>query len=481
MKTSLPFRWSLTLSLSLAVQLAGSARAQIGPGYALSLDGVNDYVSVPHNASLNAYPLTISAWVKTSRNAAVADGVISKYIDASANGYSLFLYNGRVRGYYFRNSANYVWDGSLGLDGGVIADGAWHHVAFLVDAAGGRLLVDGVVRATLPWTGIPGATTSTVGFQIGRYWTYSTAFLGQIDEVSVWNMALTTAQIQAKMHQRLTGSEANLAAYWPFERSGAYAATDESNHGNFGTLVNGATSILSGVPFAPDVATRQATMITLTSATLNGGFNPGNLVTTPFFQWGTTTNDEGGTIGGVPSGGNNAISWSYNLTGLTSNVIHHFRLVASNSFDVVAGTNQSFTTTVFDTTKPVVVSAASTASFNTVLVTFSKELDPATANVAANYTITPALAVFKASYEGGGKVITLTTASQTSGATAYTVTVHGVTDISGWEVPEGSNTAKFFSYMLTKSGLLTFSYWGNNPGTAVDDLYGDPRYPASPD
>jgi len=132
-----------------------------------------------------------------------------------------------------------------------------------------------------------------------------------------------------------------------------------------------------------------------------------------------------------------------------------------------------------NTTKPTVVSAASTASFNTVLVTFSEPVDAATAEVTANYTITPALAVTAASAKGN--VVTLTTAAQTPGGTAYTVTVKGVKNASNWEVPEGSNTAKFFTYMMTRDGILKFSFWGNISGTAVQGLYDDPRYPATPD
>src|SRR5438034_3952226 len=32
------------------------------------------------------------------------------------------------------------------LDGGPVADGQWHHVAFVVDAAGGRLYLDGTTK-----------------------------------------------------------------------------------------------------------------------------------------------------------------------------------------------------------------------------------------------------------------------------------------------------------------------------------------------
>ena len=132
-----------------------------------------------------------------------------------------------------------------------------------------------------------------------------------------------------------------------------------------------------------------------------------------------------------------------------------------------------------DATKPALVSAASTATFDTVRLTFSEALDAATATVAANYTITPALAVTAATY--ANRVVTLTTAPQTPGGTAYTVTVKGVKDLANFEVPEGSNTATFYSYISTRTGVLKFSYWGNITGTPVENLFADARYPASPD
>jgi hypothetical protein len=131
-----------------------------------------------------------------------------------------------------------------------------------------------------------------------------------------------------------------------------------------------------------------------------------------------------------------------------------------------------------DATPPAVLSGTTTGTFDTVKLTFSEVLDPATATNVANYTISPSLAVTAATYKN--KVVTLTTAKQTPGATAYTVTVTGVQDLSKNKVPAGT-TATFFSYLLTKTGVLTFSYWGGITGTPVDGLTSDPRYPASPD
>jgi hypothetical protein len=144
----------------------------------------------------------------------------------------------------------------------------------------------------------------------------------------------------------------------------------------------------------------------------------------------------------------------------------------SNLDEFKAGTDP------IDTTKPTVVSATATESFNRVNITFSEELDPASATTTANYTFSPALNVVSATYQK--KVVTLTTAAQTPGAIAYTVNVAGVKDTSKNDVPAGSK-AVFYSYLLGKEGALKISVWRSIPGTPVQGLYEDPRYPASPD
>ncbi len=131
-----------------------------------------------------------------------------------------------------------------------------------------------------------------------------------------------------------------------------------------------------------------------------------------------------------------------------------------------------------DATPPTLVSATATGTFDTAILTFSEALDPATATDMANYTITPSLAVTAATYKN--KVVTLTTAKQTPGATAYTVAVTGVKDLQNFTVPAGTK-ATFFSYIQSKNGVLKFSFYGNITGTAVDLLLADPRYPATPD
>jgi hypothetical protein len=131
-----------------------------------------------------------------------------------------------------------------------------------------------------------------------------------------------------------------------------------------------------------------------------------------------------------------------------------------------------------DTTTPKVTSAISNAAFDTVTLTFTKPLDATAAALASNYSISPALAVTAVAYKN--KVVTLTTAKQNPD-TAYTVTLGAIKDISNFEVPAANKAVKFFSHITLRQGVLKFSYYSNIPGTPVDNLWADPKFPDSPD
>ena len=63
---------------------------------------------------------------------------------------------------------------------------------------------------------------------------------GKIDEVQLWNTALTQSEIQQYMSTPPTGNEAGLIGYWNFNEGSGSTVTDLSGNGNNGTI-NGAT------------------------------------------------------------------------------------------------------------------------------------------------------------------------------------------------------------------------------------------------
>ncbi len=224
------------------------AEGVLAPGTALQFDGEARSVQVPHAPGLNGFPLTVSAWINTTDTIAQAGGIASKYADASANGWSLFTYAGHVRGSYFANGNSYIWDGGLGLDGGFIADGAWHHIVMVIGTEGGTLYVDGVARSNRGWLGTPGAATTTQPLRIGRYYTYPNGFTGEIDEVSVWSDALSGVQVIDLRRRGPVGTEANLEALWQMDDGAGTQATDSTSNARHGDLVNSPLWVPSTAP-----------------------------------------------------------------------------------------------------------------------------------------------------------------------------------------------------------------------------------------
>jgi hypothetical protein len=93
--------------------------------------------------------------------------------------------------------------------------------------------------------------------------------------------------------------------------------------------------------------TEAATSVTSTGAALNGYVNPGGLVTTYHFEYGTTTSY--GTNVPVPNANAGlGTSWtrvSQSITGLhTLQGTYHYRLVATNSSGTIYGADHTFTT-----------------------------------------------------------------------------------------------------------------------------------------
>src|SRR4051794_20585829 len=121
------FAFGAALALCL---VPSSTHAQVPT--ALGFDGVSNYVSIAHTNTLNAYPLTVTFWMKAP-GTGIGRGIVNKYLSASGNGWQVYLDGPTVRAWYFNPSGGSV----ATLDGGNVGDAVWHHIAFTVDAGGG--------------------------------------------------------------------------------------------------------------------------------------------------------------------------------------------------------------------------------------------------------------------------------------------------------------------------------------------------------
>jgi len=175
-------------------------------GNAGNFDGVNDYVSAAYNSAFNTMPITISARVQ-ARNG--TGGIVNRYANTVVDGYQIWLSSSRVKAWY------YFWDGSTHSvdmsaavdDGGVIDNTTFHNTVFVVDNTSGRIYVDGILKNTKVWTGTPIKVTTTLPLKIGALSDASgnptSFFNGTIDEVKIWNRALSTSEVSEEYNRSM--------------------------------------------------------------------------------------------------------------------------------------------------------------------------------------------------------------------------------------------------------------------------------------
>ena len=213
------------------------------PGPALRLDGVDDYVDLPDNFP-NVTDFTFEAWVYWH-----GGNNWQRVFDFGQDtGHNMFLTP--------RSGANTLRfaittagsDAEERLDAGLLPTNQWVHVAVTLQGGTGTLYVNGIAADSQPIALDP---SDVVGGNtwLGRSQYADPFFDGLIDEVRVWNVALTQDQIQAGMNRTLTGDDPSLVGYWRFDESWGSTAHDQTVNGNDGTILGGPVRTADHAPF----------------------------------------------------------------------------------------------------------------------------------------------------------------------------------------------------------------------------------------
>jgi phosphodiesterase/alkaline phosphatase D-like protein len=133
------------------------------------------------------------------------------------------------------------------------------------------------------------------------------------------------------------------------------------NSGGTGT---GSDKTLETLLEPPTVVTREASSVTLTTATVSGTVNPnGAEVTECEFEYGTTNTYGASAPCSTPAGsGTSPITVSVSLTALAPNTTYHFRITAHNKKGTSKGADVTFTTALDPPTVATDTAAAVTQS-----------------------------------------------------------------------------------------------------------------------
>jgi concanavalin A-like lectin/glucanase superfamily protein len=193
------------LLLALGV-LALPAAVQAQPfGAWLTLAGFpsHGYVAIPHSPALNpTSAITIEAWVDVSdAHSGACSSIIGKNYHQA---YWVGVCGTTLRA-YFRG------DGSF-RDAGVIPAGRWTHIALVYDGSTQKHYINGELVRSFVVSGPP--TTSTAEVRIGSDVSYPFTPAGAIDEVRIWNVARSQAQIRGTINVPLSAPQTGLVAVW---------------------------------------------------------------------------------------------------------------------------------------------------------------------------------------------------------------------------------------------------------------------------
>jgi hypothetical protein len=219
--------------------------AYAGDGTGLDLDGSNEYVKTATSSALNmggsSYTIEIWVWGDNSLSYASERMLVEYTNDWGEGAYQLTSGNDS----HFKTNF-YGRDSDQGSECTTDwTDSSWHHLVGVLDTASNviRTYIDGELCDTTAEIEAPdnvdgplyiGARGDIGGGSVGLYSDV------MIDEVRIWDTALTQATLQAWMHREVTSNHpdyTNLAGYWKLDDGSGSTATDSDGSAN-GTLYN---------------------------------------------------------------------------------------------------------------------------------------------------------------------------------------------------------------------------------------------------
>lgn len=203
----------------------------------LRFDGVDDNVQI--GSWFNEQVFTIEFWAKPG---------------ATQNNYAMIIDDNHSGGIRWNSQQQFnntnTYDFSAGLSGGsagvtyTLTANQWQHIALVKGSNFMSVYRNGVLIST---TACSGTINGSGGdfIRLGQWAGGSRAWNGTMDEVRLWNVARTQAQIQANMNSMLPSGTANLLANYHFNQGVANANNagitnllDDSSVPHNGTLVN---------------------------------------------------------------------------------------------------------------------------------------------------------------------------------------------------------------------------------------------------
>ncbi len=212
--------WGITVSYSPVMS-----------NYCLEFDGTSDYAQIPNSTSINSIILdgtfTIEGWYKI----------------LGFPNYDYFSFLDKQNSWYFEYSQNdtawtFVEPGDTTAKARLpIIYDSWYHIAMTYNHATGtvKFYSNGQLIGTVSqsYTFVPNTNSLYIARGISGANEYG---YGRYDEIRIWNIIRTDAEIANNYNRSLTGSESGLVLYYKLSEGSGLSINDASPNGNSGSL-----------------------------------------------------------------------------------------------------------------------------------------------------------------------------------------------------------------------------------------------------
>jgi len=253
-----------------------------GTGTALTFNGTSDYVDL--GTAFNDQNFTVEMWLKPG---------------ATQQGYTDIIDNNHNPGFGVLNwviqqdgtntNTYYGWVSGTSTGNFNLTANSWQHLVMVKNAAALIIYINGMLISTTPYSGPVNYNSNFL--RLGGFAGGGLNWNGSMDEVRIWNIALTQTEIKDRMCHKIISPDplySNLKAYYNFDEGISNCLFDSKN--SYHGFINRSDAwIISGAPIGNFSAYSYAggsSAVTLThptrgdafSATLTGGSADGILV-----------------------------------------------------------------------------------------------------------------------------------------------------------------------------------------------------------
>jgi Leucine-rich repeat (LRR) protein len=214
-------------------------------GNALSLDGSGDYVRLPDESlfDFSDDAFTVEVWFRSDNFSQDWQAIVNK-------GDNTWRLQRTENTDYLTFDTNHDGFSDHILCGHIpVNDNQWHHAAAVFDGTYKYLYVDGVLDCK---RSVPNAIETddndvTIGHNVDKP---TRDFKGEIDEVRIWNRALSIEEIGTRMMAPLVVESRDLLALYRFDATNVSSAYDNSGLAQHAEFV-GAAALVESAAFVP--------------------------------------------------------------------------------------------------------------------------------------------------------------------------------------------------------------------------------------